>query len=133
MNESGLPDFSWHKVPKWRKIYRIITTLPNDLKIYQMTVKYSKRPKLLTFSIARPSKIYPNWDFWVENIPSGNPGMNGDWHQRQISFGLFHLSPHQASHFRIGKTKSKSNTANHDHKKHEFIFVQWIVRSLLFF
>jgi hypothetical protein len=21
-----------------------------------------------------PSKIYPNWDFWFENKPSGNPG-----------------------------------------------------------
>jgi hypothetical protein len=27
-----------------------------------------------TSSIARPSKIYPNWDFWFENKPSGNPG-----------------------------------------------------------
>jgi hypothetical protein len=27
-----------------------------------------------TFSIARPSKIDQNWDFRVENIPSGNPG-----------------------------------------------------------
>jgi hypothetical protein len=27
-----------------------------------------------TFSIPRPSKIYPNRDFWFENIPSGNPG-----------------------------------------------------------
>jgi hypothetical protein len=26
-----------------------------------------------TFSIPRPSKIYPNWDFWFEKIPSGNP------------------------------------------------------------
>jgi hypothetical protein len=26
-----------------------------------------------TFSILKPSKIYPNWDFWFENIPSGNP------------------------------------------------------------
>jgi hypothetical protein len=25
------------------------------------------------FSIARPSKIYPNWEFWYENKPSGNP------------------------------------------------------------
>jgi hypothetical protein len=24
-------------------------------------------------TIARPSKIYPNRDFWFENIPSGNP------------------------------------------------------------
>jgi hypothetical protein len=26
------------------------------------------------FSIPRPSKIYPTWDFWFENKPSGNPG-----------------------------------------------------------
>jgi hypothetical protein len=25
------------------------------------------------FSIVRPSKIYPKWDFWFENEPSGNP------------------------------------------------------------
>jgi hypothetical protein len=29
------------------------------------------------FSLARPSKIYPNWDFWFENKPSGNP--ESDW------------------------------------------------------
>jgi hypothetical protein len=23
-------------------------------------------------------KIYPNWDFWFENIPSGNPGVGMD-------------------------------------------------------
>jgi hypothetical protein len=25
------------------------------------------------FSNLRPSKINPNWDFWFENKPSGNP------------------------------------------------------------
>jgi hypothetical protein len=29
---------------------------------------------LQTSFIARHLKIYPNWDFWFENIPSGNPG-----------------------------------------------------------
>jgi hypothetical protein len=29
-----------------------------------------------TSSIARPSKIYPKWDFWFENIPSGNPDVH---------------------------------------------------------
>jgi hypothetical protein len=39
-----------------------------------MAVKYNKSPKNIpTFSIARPSKIYPNCDFWFENLPSGNP------------------------------------------------------------
>jgi hypothetical protein len=42
--------------------------------MYQMAVVHSKSPKnITTFSIPRPSKIYPNWYFWFENIPSGNP------------------------------------------------------------
>jgi hypothetical protein len=28
--------------------------------------------KIPTSSIARPSKICPNMDFWFENMPSGN-------------------------------------------------------------
>jgi hypothetical protein len=28
-----------------------------------------------TYSIARSSKIYPNWDFGFENQPSGNPDL----------------------------------------------------------
>jgi hypothetical protein len=35
-----------------------------------MAINYLHIP---TSSVARPSKIYPNWDFWFENIPSGNP------------------------------------------------------------
>jgi hypothetical protein len=39
-------------------------------KIYQITIKYTKwkqnRPKWPS-SIARPSKTYPNWEFWFEN------------------------------------------------------------------
>jgi hypothetical protein len=31
-----------------------------------MTLKHSN---IFTW----PSKFYPNWDFWFENIPSGNP------------------------------------------------------------
>jgi hypothetical protein len=32
-----------------------------------MSIKY------INISKPRPSKIYPNWDFWFENKPSGNP------------------------------------------------------------
>jgi hypothetical protein len=32
--------------------------------------------KITTFSIPRPSKIYPNWDFGFENKPSGNPDVD---------------------------------------------------------
>jgi hypothetical protein len=24
--------------------------------------------------LIKPLKNYPNWDFWLENIPTGNPG-----------------------------------------------------------
>jgi hypothetical protein len=40
-----------------------------------MPVKYSKWPlNTSTLSNLGPSKIYPNWDFWFEKKPSGNPG-----------------------------------------------------------
>jgi hypothetical protein len=35
--------------------------------------KIDKRAvKITTSYVARPSKIFPNWDFWFENTPSGN-------------------------------------------------------------
>jgi hypothetical protein len=46
-------------------------------KIYPMAVKQTKWPQNIpTSSIVRPFKIYPNWDFWFENMPSGNPVRN---------------------------------------------------------
>jgi hypothetical protein len=39
-----------------------------------MSVKLTPCPKNIpTSSFARPSKIYPSWDFWLENKQSGNP------------------------------------------------------------
>jgi hypothetical protein len=60
-------------------------------KIYQTTIDYTKWQLIIPnghkiyklFFILRPSKIYPNWDFWFENKPSGNPA--------QISFGATDL------------------------------------------
>jgi hypothetical protein len=46
---------------KWPK------NIPNDHKIH-----------VTKFSIQRPSNIDPNWDFWFENKPSGNPGFESD-------------------------------------------------------
>jgi hypothetical protein len=40
VSPAGLPDFSRHNAPKWRKMYQITTKLP---KMYQMAVIYSKR------------------------------------------------------------------------------------------
>jgi hypothetical protein len=31
--------------------------------------------KIPTSSAARPYRIDPNWDFWFENIPSGNSAL----------------------------------------------------------
>jgi hypothetical protein len=44
-----------------------------------MVIKYTNWPQnrsnaknIPTYSISKPSKIYPNWDLGFENIPSGN-------------------------------------------------------------
>jgi hypothetical protein len=43
--------------------------------MYQTVRKFTKwLQNIPTSSVERPSKIYPNWDFGFENIPSGNPG-----------------------------------------------------------
>jgi hypothetical protein len=51
------------------------TKLPKNVhKIYPIVVKYYRCPEYTTtFPIPRFSKIYPNWDFWSEKKPSGNP------------------------------------------------------------
>jgi hypothetical protein len=73
---AGFPDCSLFNIPKREKIYQIVIQLPNAHKIFQMALIYSKWPQnMQTFFVPRPSKIYPNLNFWSENIPSGNP----DW------------------------------------------------------
>jgi hypothetical protein len=46
--------------------------VPSGHILYQIVIKYSKW-KYTNNSIPRTSQIYPNFDFWCENIPSGNP------------------------------------------------------------
>jgi hypothetical protein len=59
-----------------REKYQITT------KDTKMSIKYTeyplKRPNVHKIYLpyifhSKPSKIYPNLDFWFENIPSGNP------------------------------------------------------------
>jgi hypothetical protein len=58
----------------WAKIYQIATKLPKHHKMYQMGIIYSKWPKSKPKVFhSKALKISPNWDFWFENIPSGNP------------------------------------------------------------
>jgi hypothetical protein len=77
-----LPDFYWYDIPKRGKYNKLhLPKLPQNIsngnEIDQMAIK------MPTSSIARPSKIYPVWDFWFGNMPSGNPAYN--W---QIGFLL---------------------------------------------
>jgi hypothetical protein len=60
------------------KIYQMTTNIPNGHKLpIPIGRKISKRlQNIPTSSVARPSKIYQNWDFGFENIPSGNPDRN---------------------------------------------------------
>jgi hypothetical protein len=45
-------------------------------KYTQMATKYTQMASKYTkIFYSRPSKINPNWDFWYENKPSGNPGL----------------------------------------------------------
>jgi hypothetical protein len=39
---TGLPDFTWYNRPKQEKYTKLPQTIPNDHKIYQIGVKYSK-------------------------------------------------------------------------------------------
>jgi hypothetical protein len=48
--------------------------IPNNHKYIKWSKIYQMAIKLPTSSLARPSKIYPNLDFWLENKPSGNLG-----------------------------------------------------------
>jgi hypothetical protein len=51
--------------------------IPNGTKLFQMAGKLTEWSlNLPTTYIARPYKVYPNWYFWFENIPSGNPGVH---------------------------------------------------------
>jgi hypothetical protein len=84
---AGLPDFSWSKHTKTGNIKQITVNY-----IYQMAGKYFKwSSNVTTFSIQRPSKIYPNWDFCYENQPSGNPGLEPIL--RLMNLQLLHTMP----------------------------------------
>jgi hypothetical protein len=61
-------------IPKPEKSTKCTQNVPNGHKLSQVSLKYSKWPSnILTISNLRPYKIFPNWDFWFENKPSGNP------------------------------------------------------------
>jgi hypothetical protein len=73
---AGFARFFVIQYTKAGKIYKLITKLQNAHKIYPMVAEYYKWQEYITaFSIPRSCKIYPNWDFWSEKKPSGNPAL----------------------------------------------------------
>jgi hypothetical protein len=122
--EAGLPDF--YRSKKIPKLYQT------------KTVKYCKWSFYIpTFFILRPSKIYPNWNFWFENKPSGNPV------SKRKKFWKFQFpksmpnafSPKKTLHtlsrgkifqMTIAYTKWPQNTQN-DHKIHQMTikYTKW--------
>jgi hypothetical protein len=61
---------SWENIPNNQKIH-----IPNSHKIYPMAVCkiYQMLIKNTNLFLYKTIKKYPNFDFWFENIPSGNP------------------------------------------------------------
>jgi hypothetical protein len=52
------------KLPNGQKIYHMAINVPNGSEIDQMVAKTTN---------IRHSEIYPSWDFWFENMSSGDP------------------------------------------------------------
>jgi hypothetical protein len=55
--------------PKYNKWSQNIL---NGRKIDQMSIKYTNIFHCMTV------QNLPNWDFWFENLPAGNPALNSD-------------------------------------------------------
>jgi hypothetical protein len=73
----GLPNFSWHNIPKLEMQTKWPRHIPNSRKIYQMVLQYSKWPYIIPiFFIPRLS----NSDFWYVTILSGNPDRSNKRH-----------------------------------------------------
>jgi hypothetical protein len=73
----GCQIFLSTKYQNWKIYTKLPWTITNSHKIYQMAVQYTKWPWNIGTNIfhCKTLKIYPNWHFWFENIPSGNPGL----------------------------------------------------------
>jgi hypothetical protein len=82
-----------------------------------MAIKYTYIP---TTSISRSSKIYPNWYFWLENKPSGNPDPKAETKQKNKK-ATNHLKNLNHFHPKMTKFHFISND-NHFHPKTTKIF-----------
>jgi hypothetical protein len=80
------------KHTKTGKIYQMIIKHTQWQPNIPNCLKYSKWPQNeSTNPIARPSKIYPNLDFWFENISSGNHALSIKYFVVVVTACLLHL------------------------------------------
>jgi hypothetical protein len=83
-------------------------SIPNCCTIHQMAIN---RP---TSSTGRHSQIYPKWDFWLENIPSGGP-VSSDLaliSRLEVGRAWFFVAWVWASYFRFGFFGGLKNSLN---------------------
>jgi hypothetical protein len=83
---TGLPDFSWYMIPKLEKCIIWTQNVPNVHKIHIPNGHKTYQ----NFPI-QTLQVYQNWDFWLENKPSGNPwlGVFGRSESAVESMNLF--------------------------------------------
>jgi hypothetical protein len=65
---SRVSHFSWCNIPKRKKCTKWPLNIPNGHYIYPMAVKYVYQMTITFANTAKPSKIYPDWNIWFENI-----------------------------------------------------------------
>jgi hypothetical protein len=84
------------------------TKISNGRKMHQTAVKYTN------IFLSTPYQIYLNWDFWLENIPSGNhdvfsrkaakgESLSQQFHQCKITI---------TKHFFVSEMKKRSKRGN---------------------
>jgi hypothetical protein len=63
----------------------MVKNIPNDQKMYQKDIRYTKwllnipngHKIYQHFTFQGPPKFYQNWYFWFQKKPSDNPGWRG--------------------------------------------------------
>jgi hypothetical protein len=79
--DQGCQIFRGTTCQNWNIHIRGQQNIPKLYKLYHIII--TKTP---AFSIPRPSKMCPNWNFWYVNIPSGNPRLDWDLNDETSKF-----------------------------------------------
>jgi hypothetical protein len=75
---AGLPDVSYYNIPKRGEIcipvaHKITKWQWNTCTEWPKNIPHGQQIHQHIYYIPKHSKVYPNWDFWYDSIPSGNP------------------------------------------------------------